>query len=41
LHGVTIVDNQGALGQATPTVPLKAPQESLADAARRARKAKQ
>jgi len=37
LHGVTIIDNNGALGPATSTVSAAGPVESLADAARRVR----
>jgi hypothetical protein len=38
LHGVTIIDNDGALGPATSTGSPAAPVESLADAARRVRR---
>jgi hypothetical protein len=37
LHGVTIIDNNGALGPATSNVSAAGPVESLADAARRVR----
>ena len=37
LHGVTIIDNNGALGSPTSTVSSAAPVESLADVARRVR----
>jgi hypothetical protein len=37
LHGVTIIDNDGALGSPTSTVSSAAPVESLADVARRVR----
>jgi len=40
LHGVTIVDNEGALGQATPSIRSKPQEESLADAARRVKRSK-
>ena len=40
IHGVVILDSQGALGKPTPSIPAP-PQESLADAARRVKKAKQ
>ena len=40
LHGVTIVDTEGALGQATPTIQTKTQAESLADAARRVKRGK-
>jgi hypothetical protein len=41
VRGVTIADPYGALGKATPTAPGAVVQESLADAARRLKKAKQ
>lgn len=41
VRGVTIADPYGALGQATPTAAGAVVQESLADAARRVKKAKQ
>jgi hypothetical protein len=41
VRGVTIADPYGALGKATPTAPGALVQESLADAARRLKKAKQ
>jgi hypothetical protein len=37
LHGVTIIDNNGALGSPTSTVSSAGPVESLADVARRVR----
>lgn len=40
IHGVTIIDNNGVLGQATPAITAPVAQESLADAARRVRKSK-
>jgi hypothetical protein len=40
IHGVVILDNNGALGKPTPSLPAP-PQESLGDAARRLKRAKQ
>jgi len=40
IHGIVILDSQGALGKPTPSLPAPA-QESVADVARRLKKGKQ